>query len=137
MNFKKKILITKVITATMDPTALLVYIVTLYLFNTLGDCEYGEHEVVVWEDIPDATTTVVMTKFQAFVVARKLATANPDKHVVIRECVVGQENQRRTWVNYPEPEKFLRQTVVDGYDADGDPLEPWNSEDKTALPYTE
>ena len=114
-----------------------VFIIQLVRFATFGDCEYGEKEGVEWDEVPDMPTRVVLTKFEAFVLARKLATANPNDYVVIRESVVGQEDQKRTWVNYPEPEKFLRETVVDGYDANGDPLEPWHSEDKTALPYTE
>ena len=114
-----------------------VFVIQLYEFATIGDSEYGENEVVMFEDIPVATTRVELTKFQAFVVARKLAAANPNDHVVIRECVVGQEDQKRSWVNYPEPDKFLREIVVCGYDADGEPLEPRHSEDKTALPYTE
>ncbi len=114
-----------------------VFVVQVSRFAIIGDSEYGENEVVMFEDIPGTPTRVELTKFQAFVVARKLATANPNDHVVIRECVVGQEDQKRSWVNYPEPDKFLREIVVCGYDADGEPLESRRSEDKTALPYTE
>jgi len=129
-------LITKVITATMD-SDLLVYIVTVYVFNTLGDIEYGEHEVTMWEEIPSATTIVLMTKFDAFVAARKLANANPNDCVVIRECVVGQDDQIRSWSNYPDSDKFLRETVVDSYGANGEPREMYGQEDKTALVYTD
>ena len=114
-----------------------VFVIQLYEFATIGDSEYGEYEVVMFEDIPVATTRVELTKFQAFVVARKLAAANPHDHVVIRECVVGQEDQKRSWVNYPDPDKFLRKIIDRGYDANGEPLEIHHSEDKTALPYTE
>jgi len=116
---------------------LLVYIVTVYVFNTLGDIEYGEHEVTMWEEIPSATTIVLMTKFDAFVAARKLANANPRERVVIRECVVGQDDQIRSWSNYPDSDKFLRETVVDSYGANGEPREIPGQEDKTALVYTD
>lgn len=114
-----------------------VFVVQVSRFAIIGDSEYGENEVVMFEDIPGTPTRVELTKLQAFVVARKLAAANPNDHVVIRECVVGQDNQKRSWVNYPEPDKFLREIVIRDYDANGEPLETRHSEDKTALPYTE